>query len=462
MREKKLGLPSAISTGVGLIVASSCLLTLGSGIGLAGPEFILSMAIVLVLNICLALSFTELHALMPEADGGMGQYTLAGLGPVVSIVSNVSAYVMVNLFAASVELAMCGQVLNETFLPMVPAPVISVAALLLLCYVNYCGVDLFARIQNIVVGLLLLSLIGMGILSFFGLGTGEYITAAEQTTPTVTGIGGVFSLTATAFWLFIGIEFVIPISKDLKNPKRDVPLAMILGITMLFVIQSVLGVGMTHYVTLEELSASSLPHMVFAANLLGRPGEIWMGVITLLAGISTANTALGAVPNILAGMAENDLMPAVFRKRNKHGVAVAGIALIAGGNAVFIVTGFTASAGLSNMLLAASCFWLTSYILISLTVLVLRHRYPDHPARNKRLMLGGAPQLLCIVGNLYMIWHIADGDARILIYRLFLSIFVVLVAFAVIWVKVIKKQRLFAHSELEEINEKSARNMISV
>ena len=77
-------------------------------------------------------------------------------------------------------------------------------------------------------------------------------------------------------------------------------------------------------------------------------------------------------------------------------------------------------------------------------------------------MLGGAPQLLCIVGNLYMIWHIADGDARILIYRLFLSIFVVLVAFAVIWVKVIKKQKLFAHSELEEINEKSARNMISV
>lgn len=144
MREKKLGLPSAISTGVGLIVASSCLLTLGTGMGLAGPEFILSMAIVLVLNICLALSFTELHALMPEADGGMGQYTLAGLGPVVSIVSNVSAYVMVNLFAASVELAMCGQVLNETFLPMVPAPVISVAALLLLCYVNYRGVDLFA------------------------------------------------------------------------------------------------------------------------------------------------------------------------------------------------------------------------------------------------------------------------------------------------------------------------------
>lgn len=456
MKTKKLGLPSAISTCIGLIVASSCLLTLGTGIGLAGTGFIFSMAIVLVLNICLALSFSELHALMPEASGGMGQYTKAGLGPVVSIVANTSAYVMVNLFAASVELTMCGQVIQETFLPMVPAPVLSIIILLLLSYVNYRGVDLFARIQNIVVGLLLLSLVGMGIISFFGLGVGTYIPASAQTEPTVSGIGGICSLSAMAFWLFIGIEFVIPISGSLKNPKRDVPLAMILGIVMLFVIQSVLGVGMTHYVTLEELSSSSLPHMVFAHNLLGRPGEVWMGVVTILAGISTANTALGAVPNILAGMAENDMMPAIFAKRNRHGTAAAGIVLIAGGNALFIATGFTATAGLSNMLLAASCFWLTSYILINLTVLVLRHRYPDHPARNPRLTLRGVPQVLCIVGNLYMIWNIAEGDARILIYKLFLAILAALVAFAVIWVRGVKKQPLFSHASLEEVNHSPA------
>ncbi|MGM9612979.1 MAG: APC family permease [Butyricicoccus sp.] len=456
MNTKKLGLPSAISVCVGLIVASSCLLTLGTGMGLAGKQFILSMAIVLGLNTCLALSFGELHALMPHVDGGMGQYTKAGLGPVVSIVANTSAYVMVNLFAASVEIAMCGQVLSEIFLPMIPAPAISVTVLLILSYVNYRGVDLFARIQNIVVGLLLLSLIGMGIISFFGLGTGTYIPASEQTAPAVSGIGGVFSLSAAAFWLFIGIEFVIPVAKDLKNPKRDVTLSMILGIVMLFFIQAMLGAGMTHYVTLEELRTAELPHMVFAHNLLGRAGEVWMGIVTLLAGISTANTALGAVPNILAGMAESDLMPAIFARKNRHNVAVAGIVLIAGGDAIFIVTGFTSSAGLNNMLLAASCFWLTSYILISLTVLVLRHRYPHHPARNKYLTLGGIPQILCIVGNLYMIWNIAEGDARILIYKLFFTILAVLVAFAVIWVRGIKKQPLFAHAELSEINAAAA------
>ena len=39
---KKLGLPSAIAVTVGLIVASSCLLALGTGIGLAGRGFIIS------------------------------------------------------------------------------------------------------------------------------------------------------------------------------------------------------------------------------------------------------------------------------------------------------------------------------------------------------------------------------------------------------------------------------------
>lgn len=43
MEEKKLGLPSVISTGVGLIVATSCLMSLGQGAGALGTGFIISI-----------------------------------------------------------------------------------------------------------------------------------------------------------------------------------------------------------------------------------------------------------------------------------------------------------------------------------------------------------------------------------------------------------------------------------
>ena len=85
-RTKKLGLGSAISVCVVLIVATSCLLSLGQGMGLAGKNFIIALFVVLILNGFLALSFSELHSMMPKAEGGLGQYTLVGLGPVASMV----------------------------------------------------------------------------------------------------------------------------------------------------------------------------------------------------------------------------------------------------------------------------------------------------------------------------------------------------------------------------------------
>lgn len=448
---KKLGLPSAIAVTVGLIVASSCLLSLGTGIGLAGKGFIISMFIVLILNACLALSFSELHDLMPDAEGGMGQYTKVGLGSVPSIISNISAYVVVNLLAASVEIAMCGMVVNELFLPQIPASVISIVFLAVLLFINYHGVDIFSKIQNIVVALLLLSILGMGVISSLKLGTGQVIDAASQTAPAVTGLSGYISLSAMAFWLFFGIEFVIPVAKSLKNPKRDVLLSMILGICLLFILQSTLGNGMTNYVSLDELASSSMPHMVFAQNLLGDAGSLWMGIITILAGISTANTVLGGIPNVLVGMAETDLLPKFFAKKNKHNVALGGMFFIGIGDAILIVTGVTNSDTLSSLLLAASCFWLTSYVLVNLTVLVLRHRYPDHPARRKALVLGGIPQIIAIIGDVYMIVHIAEGAQRIFIYELYFVILAVTLAYAVIWTRLIKKQPMFVPADLSDI-----------
>ncbi|MBP8865974.1 MAG: hypothetical protein KBG63_05835 [Acetobacterium sp.] len=52
-------------------------------------------------------------------------YTLAGLGPVASIIANLSAYVMTMILASSVKMAMCGMVINQIFLPMIPAPILS-------------------------------------------------------------------------------------------------------------------------------------------------------------------------------------------------------------------------------------------------------------------------------------------------------------------------------------------------
>ena len=89
MNEKKLGLPSVISTAVGLIVATSCLMSLGQGAGAIGTGFIVPMILACAINICTAFSLAELNAMMPNLTGGLAQYTLAGMGPFITIVTMV-------------------------------------------------------------------------------------------------------------------------------------------------------------------------------------------------------------------------------------------------------------------------------------------------------------------------------------------------------------------------------------
>ena len=146
-KKKKLGLPSVIATGVGVIIATSCLLSLGQGAGTIGTPFILSMALACALNCFAAFSMSELNALMPDLTGGLAQYTLACVGPFLTILIMTGGYLIGNTMVASVECAMFGNTILTIF-PQSPVPstVYCVIILIFLVLINLKGIDLFAKI----------------------------------------------------------------------------------------------------------------------------------------------------------------------------------------------------------------------------------------------------------------------------------------------------------------------------
>lgn len=451
MNTKKLSLFSSVAICVGLIVATSCLSSLGSGIGSLGRTFIIPMFIVMILNMFVGMSFAELNRLMPNANGGTSQYLMAGFGSFASITANLAAYVVTMALTMTAELSMCGIVLRNLFFPSVDARIISMIILLILFYVNWRGLDLFSKVQDLVVILLIGSMFLLGIIGTFKLGSGQVII--QQSVPVVSGVSGCFQMAAVAFWLFIGVEFVIPVAKDMKNPKRDVILSITIGLILLFLVQSLLGNAMANYVDYAVLAddPSGTPHMTFAINMLGNLGKGWMGIITMLAAISTVNSMFAAPPRIMQGMAEDGNLPKVFYKENKNHVAFAGLIFMAVVTAGFIGSNLAVSNGIGFVVLAASCLWLIDYIMIHGAVLVLRRRYPK-AERNKYLMLGGIPQIIGILGNIYMIYAIDVGESRILIYKISLVIIFIITAYAVLWCKFVVKKPLFKPMSLEIIN----------
>ena len=117
--KKKLGLGSGVAICVGLIVATSCLVSLGTGMGSIGRWFIIPLFAVMVLNWFIGISFAELNGLMPRVQGGTGQYLLAGMGPLPSLIGNLSAYVITEILSMTAEITLCGLVLKGLFLPHV-------------------------------------------------------------------------------------------------------------------------------------------------------------------------------------------------------------------------------------------------------------------------------------------------------------------------------------------------------
>lgn len=448
MAEKKLGLPSVISTGVGLIVATSCLMSLGQGAGALGTGFIISMILACAINICSALCMAELNAVMPNLTGGLAQYTLAGMGPFLTIVTMVGGYLVCQSIAGSVECAMFGNVINTVFHTPIPSSVFCILLLLVLIIANLLGVDMFAKIQNVVAYGLIVSLIIMGLMGVLGLGTGERV---RQSFNLAESFSDSFSLLGLAFFLFIGSEFVIPISKKVKNARRNIPLGMVLSLVIICGMQILVVWGMGNYTKWETLATSASPHVLYGTSLLGYAGSLWMILVSIFAVISTVNSAISFLSYMCAGMAKINLLPSIFQRQNKRGAYYVGVLMIGTIMILINATGLSTSASLSFMILVAIVFWMISYVVADINVLIFRRKLPKAP-RTFKVPFGPIIPIIAIIGNIFMIINI-DGNlaTRNLIFKIDGIIFIALAIYATLWCKFKLKRPMFKPIPVHEV-----------
>lgn len=448
MEENKLGLKSVISVSVGLIIATSCLVSLGEGSGTLGIVFIFAMIIACLLNMTTVASLSELNALMPNTTGGLAQYTMAGLGPFPTLIIMVGGYIICNVLSCGVEASIFAYAMGETFPSPIPNFAYTVVMTLVLTFANLKGIDMFAKVQDAVAYLLVGSMAIMGFIGMIGMGTGAKI---DQPYILATDFSEVISMTAVAFWLFIGAEYVIPISKDVKNAKRNVPLGMFLGLLLICVVQSVLVFGFHNYTDWEELKNSAAPHLLYGMNLLGYPGKVWMAGVAALAVISSQNSALNGIASICQGMAKMNMMPQSFGKTNKAGVPYVGVWFVALLTLLFAVISNDSSDAIDFLILVGSVFWMTSYIFAHIDVIILRKRFPKAP-RSFKVPCGLLFPIIGIAGTVYMILNIStDPVERNAIWLVTGITFVILAVYAIIWIKYKMRMPVFQSVPLEKV-----------
>lgn len=260
-----------------------------------------------------------------------------------------------------------------------------------------------------------------------------------------------FSLLGLAFFLFIGVEFIVPISAQVKNPRKKVPLGMVISLLAILVMQIFVVIGFSHYTPWDELRVSTVPHILYGSLLYGKVGTVWMTVISLLAVISTLNTAMFSIAQICSGMAKIQLLPSVFMRKNKRGTPYVGLFLVAAVMILINVTGLSTSDQLTFLILTGCTFWIFSYIILHCDVLILRKRLPRAP-RTFKLPLGPVIPIVGIIGNAFMIYNIdSDWEVKKRIYLIFVITLAILSVYAVIWIKCVMKRPMFRAYQIKEV-----------
>lgn len=445
-------MPAVIAAACGLVVASTTLVSLGQGFGLGGPGFIIAMIAAIIINLCVALTFGELSGIIPKA-GSIDHYTMPALGRFLAMLAVISGYLIVTLFAGAAEAAVPGIIFNEVLAPGVPPIVYTTVVVLLLAWVNYRGIEVFAWVQIVLTALMIGTLAVMGFLGLIGVSQ----TAAVAQEGGFNPMGaGVLALTALGFWLFVGVEYVTPMAEEVKNPGKMIPLGMVLALGLILVVKILFGFASIRYVPMGTLAESTQPHVDAAQAMFGGGGAIWMVLVTVLASASTVNTLLAAIPRILYGMAAKGQAPAFFgRLHPKYRTPTWGTALIA---LLILIPNWIGIATLEVVLiyiLAGAFAWFISYIISQLNVIVLRAKYPNVP-RPFKTPLYPLPQIVGIVSMVYMMINIFPDPVLKTAIWTHAGIFLVIAAvLSALWVGAVQRQPLFKPVPLEQVLEET-------
>lgn len=442
---RSLGFWAAYSTSVGLVVSGTAMVALGNGYGVSGQAFSLVALLALAIILCVAMSYSELASMLPGA-GMIGEYTLPALGKLPALFAVLAGYIVLVGTDGGTNMIIGGQSLERV--TGVPWYLFSFSILIALVAINLKGVDIFGKVQTTLAVAMMLML---GFIGVWGL-TGFQANTPLEVQPPFSSVSlkEQFSHLSLAIWLFIGMEFVAPLAEEVKNPGKTIPLAMMLGCGSIWLVDLLFGLSITQYISLDQLAASTIPHVDGAAAMLGQPGLIIMVGISILAAVTTCDTYLIAVPRMLYGLSREGMLPKVFSWLHPT-ARTPWFSIFFVFCLITIVLLYAmanhADISLITLMISVACTtWLMSYVIAQINVVVLRIKYPtaDRPFKTPLFPL---PQLIGVAACVYMIGTLIS-DAKVL--NITLVCVSIILAFIVVYLKS-SKQDLFRPEPLEEV-----------
>lgn len=406
--ERHLGLWQLTAIGLGAIIGAGIFTLAGTvANGTAGPGVTISFLIAGVASACAAFAYAEFGGLIPQA-GSAYTYGYAVLGEFAGWMIGWDLLLEYTAIVAVVAIGISGYVdfLLQSWglsLPnwMLGAPgtgrghhvdLVAMVLCVLIAVLLNRGIRSSARAESLLVALKVAIVLAVIVVGAF------YVHGGNLSPYLPYGFGGTVTGAATVFFAVFGYDAMSTAAEESKEAERALPKAIVLSLTIamvLYLLACTVLTGMQRY---DRISVTS--GFASAFKSVGLGGFADVVAIGAIVGILTVlfSFLLGA-SRIWYAISRDGLLPRWFAETNRHHVPhrptwILGVvsAVLAG------LVPITEAAELTNIGI------LLAFIVVSVSVIVLRYRSPELP---RTFRLPGMP-VVPLVGIGFSIWLITN------------------------------------------------------
>jgi APA family basic amino acid/polyamine antiporter len=336
-----------------------------------------------VLSFFGALAYAELGAMIP-ATGGQYVFLRESWGPMCAFLCGWT-YFFVVLSASIAWLSITFATYLGYFIPMsaAAAKVVGVAVIAIMTLVNYRGVRMGAAVQNVFTALKLGTLLVL-ILSAFIMG--QPAPAAPAGPITLSGFGVAMIYCVLTYDGWVSLSFM---AGEVKNPKRNLPLGIALGLAAAMAVYILAVLAYTRVLSVAEIVGTDRVGALAAERVLGAAGGKFIAFSILMSIVGGLNGWSMTAPRIYFAQARDGLFFRQFAAIHpKFETPYISILMFGAWSALLALTG-TYDTLASYAMFAAWVF----YALTSLGLIILRR---TQPKRERPYRMTGYPVTLAI------------------------------------------------------------------
>ncbi|MGW0784545.1 amino acid permease [Streptomyces sp. NPDC002913] len=405
---RTMGLFQLVCFGVGAIVGTGIFVGLSDSVAEAGPAVVLSFVLAAITCIFTAFSFAELGGAIP-VSGSSYSFAYATLGERIAFLVG---WCLLLEYGVSVSAVAVGwsQYVNELLdsltgwtLPEalssgpgdggvinLPAVVVVMMAATLLVR----GIRESARATAAMAVLKIGILIAFCAIAFTAFEDGHLSPFASH------GMAGVTAGASVAFFSYIGFDAITTAGEEVKNPRRNIPIAILICIGLVTLLYCAVALGAIGALGADAVGDKPAALSLVVDQVTG--SSVGGGIIAFGAVVAIASVVLAVMygqTRILMSMSRDGLIPRVFERVSpKTRTPVANTWIVA---VVFAVP--AAFSSLDVVVNLTTIGTLATMAVVNVAVIALRRRNPELK-RSFRVPLYPASPVLGVGFCLYLMY----------------------------------------------------------